>query len=77
MTSIFNNSYNNNGSNMNLAPLDFTEIPYNFPIDKLDLSSLKESPLNEHTGEAMQPVVLIACGSFSPITHLHLRMFGT
>jgi len=23
------------------------------------------------------PVVLVACGSFSPITYLHLRMFGT
>ena len=22
-----------------------------------------------------QPVVLVACGSFSPITYLHLRMF--
>lgn len=22
-----------------------------------------------------QPVVLVACGSFSPVTYLHLRMF--
>lgn len=23
------------------------------------------------------PVVLLACGSFSPVTYLHLRMFGS
>ena len=23
-----------------------------------------------------RPLVLIACGSFSPITYLHLRLFG-
>lgn len=23
------------------------------------------------------PMVIVACGSFSPITYLHLRMFGT
>lgn len=22
------------------------------------------------------PLVLVACGSFSPVTYLHLRMFG-
>lgn len=27
--------------------------------------------------EGKMPVVLVACGSFSPITYLHLRMFGT
>ncbi|KAI9017102.1 hypothetical protein BC832DRAFT_526943 [Gaertneriomyces semiglobifer] len=26
-------------------------------------------------GDATQPVVLVACGSFSPVTNLHLRMF--
>ena len=24
---------------------------------------------------AKQPIVLVACGSFSPVTYLHLRMF--
>lgn len=26
--------------------------------------------------ETKTPIVLIACGSYSPITYLHLRMFG-
>ena len=25
--------------------------------------------------DAKQPLVLVACGSFSPVTYLHLRMF--
>jgi hypothetical protein len=28
-------------------------------------------------GAGTQPVVLLGCGSFSPVTYLHLRMFGT
>jgi nicotinamide mononucleotide adenylyltransferase len=27
------------------------------------------------TDPAKTPLVLVACGSFSPITHMHLRMF--
>ncbi|KNE67972.1 nicotinate (nicotinamide) nucleotide adenylyltransferase [Allomyces macrogynus ATCC 38327] len=40
--------------------------PYTFPDAKLQ--RLQQDPLRE-------PLVLVACGSFSPITYLHLRMF--
>ena len=36
-----------------------------FPSEKLKQSS-----------SAKQKIVFIACGSFSPITYMHLRMFG-
>lgn len=39
---------------------------YNFPTHRL-VNTLKNS--NKH------PLVIVACGSFSPITYLHLRMF--
>lgn len=39
---------------------------YSFPSDRL-----KRTLRNP----AKQPVVLVACGSFSPVTYLHLRMF--
>ena len=39
---------------------------YTFPQSKLKLA-LKDP--------SKQPLVLVACGSFSPITYLHLRMF--
>ncbi|KAH8836889.1 hypothetical protein MCOR27_010320 [Pyricularia oryzae] len=39
---------------------------YTFPVDKLRTRQTQ----NERT-----PLVLVACGSFSPITYLHLRMF--
>lgn len=38
---------------------------YSFPVDRL--SSLQNS--------SKTPLVLVACGSFSPVTYLHLRMF--
>ncbi|KAK5652738.1 hypothetical protein OQA88_9591 [Cercophora sp. LCS_1] len=40
--------------------------PYSFPHRKLKL---------RQTQEGKTPLVLVACGSFSPITFLHLRMF--
>ncbi|KAI5477029.1 hypothetical protein MNV49_006905 [Pseudohyphozyma bogoriensis] len=40
---------------------------YDFPVDQLHTVPLAHN--------AKQPVVLVACGSFSPITFLHLRMF--
>ena len=49
---------------------------YEFPVSKLDIDKLKSPPKDEVTGLEKEPVVLVACGSFSPITHLHLRMFG-
>jgi nicotinamide mononucleotide adenylyltransferase len=39
---------------------------YSFPDSKLK-TTLKDS--------SKTPLVLVACGSFSPITYLHLRMF--
>lgn len=39
---------------------------YHFPTDRIRTTLL--DPTRE-------PLVLVACGSFSPITHLHLRMF--
>jgi nicotinamide mononucleotide adenylyltransferase len=39
---------------------------YRFPTHKLRRSSLKEGKT---------PLALVACGSFSPVTFLHLRMF--
>ncbi|KAM0750683.1 Nucleotidylyl transferase [Meredithblackwellia eburnea MCA 4105] len=38
--------------------------PYSFPVDRL-----------RHLEEQKKPLVLVACGSFSPVTFLHLRMF--
>ena len=38
---------------------------YTFPTDKLRTLS----------DESKKPLVLVSCGSFSPITYLHLRMF--
>ncbi|KAK0629084.1 hypothetical protein B0T17DRAFT_505681 [Bombardia bombarda] len=43
-----------------------TLAPYTFPTQKLKRRQVLE-------GKA--PLVLVACGSFSPITFLHLRMF--
>ncbi|KAK4111434.1 Nucleotidylyl transferase [Canariomyces notabilis] len=40
--------------------------PYRFPTDKLK---------RRQTQPGKTPLVLVACGSFSPITFLHLRMF--
>ncbi|KAG1141110.1 hypothetical protein G6F37_008536 [Rhizopus arrhizus] len=49
----------------NLSPVSF-DAPYEFPRDLLP---------NVMKDESKIPLVLIACGSFSPITYLHLRMF--
>lgn len=43
-----------------------TMVPYTFPQAKLKL---------QQTQPGRTPLVLVACGSFSPITFLHLRMF--
>ncbi|KAJ9155354.1 Nicotinamide-nucleotide adenylyltransferase [Pleurostoma richardsiae] len=40
--------------------------PYQFPADRLR---------RRQAQEGKTPLVLVACGSFSPITYLHLRMF--
>ena len=47
-------------------PADQTEAQYAFPSQRLTL----RQRYPEKT-----PLVLVACGSFSPITYLHLRMF--
>lgn len=55
---------------MSIPPLkaaDFTNPPnYSFPHHRLS-QTLRDS--------RKTPIVLVACGSFSPITYLHLRMF--
>ncbi|KAI9217029.1 hypothetical protein BC828DRAFT_392169 [Blastocladiella britannica] len=40
--------------------------PYQFPTERLQ---------RRMTDAAKEPLVLVACGSYSPITYLHLRMF--
>ncbi|KAH6618159.1 hypothetical protein B0J18DRAFT_273015 [Chaetomium sp. MPI-SDFR-AT-0129] len=45
---------------------DGEQTPYAFPTEKLRL---------RQTQAGKTPLVLVACGSFSPITFLHLRMF--
>ncbi len=50
-----------NGSSTDSLPYDYT-----FPVDRLKTTALNPSKI---------PLVLVACGSFSPITYLHLRMF--
>ncbi|KAK4248546.1 hypothetical protein C7999DRAFT_31040 [Corynascus novoguineensis] len=46
--------------------LDGAQTHYTFPTEKLKL---------RQTQPGKTPLVLVACGSFSPITFLHLRMF--
>ncbi|KAK4155715.1 hypothetical protein C8A00DRAFT_13299 [Chaetomidium leptoderma] len=46
--------------------LDSAQAPYTFPTQKLK---------RRQTEPGKTPLVLVACGSFSPITFLHLRMF--
>lgn len=73
-----------------LTPLSF-DIPYEFPRHFLptvmkgmthffsfSLHINKPSNANDasHIDDSKIPLVLVACGSFSPVTYLHLRMFG-
>ena len=56
---------------MNVSPppptTEFTNPPdYAFPTHRI-------APVLRNPDK--QPVVLVACGSFSPVTYLHLRMF--
>ena len=52
---------------MSSAPTEtMTMDNYTFPTERLQ-SELKDP--------SRTPLVLVACGSFSPITFLHLRMF--
>jgi nicotinamide mononucleotide adenylyltransferase len=46
--------------------LDGAQSPYTFPTEKLKRQLVQAGKT---------PLVLVACGSFSPITYLHLRMF--
>ncbi|KAH6640450.1 hypothetical protein F5144DRAFT_544637 [Chaetomium tenue] len=48
------------------AAVDGAQAPYTFPTQKLK---------RQMTQPGKTPLVLVACGSFSPITYLHLRMF--
>ncbi len=48
-------------------PAAFQDPPdYSFPYHRLT-RTLRNAE--------KQPIVLVACGSFSPVTYLHLRMF--
>jgi len=42
------------------------DVSVHFPMEKLQKQQHPERT----------PVVLLSCGSFSPITFMHLRMFG-
>ncbi|KAI9135807.1 hypothetical protein BKA69DRAFT_1108330 [Paraphysoderma sedebokerense] len=46
------------------------ERNYSFPSKKL-LQGIHDTPKDSKTC----PIILVACGSFSPVTYLHLRMF--
>lgn len=69
----------------NLSPVSF-DVPYEFPRDLLPnvmkgslISCYIKKSIHQYItilDESKIPLVLIACGSFSPITYLHLRMFG-
>ncbi|KAM3502887.1 hypothetical protein MY11210_008920 [Beauveria gryllotalpidicola] len=48
------------------APITTTMSPYTFPVDKLR---------RRLTRPGKTPLVLVACGSYSPITVLHVQMF--
>lgn len=48
------------------APIITTMSPYTFPVDKLR---------QRLTRPGKTPLVLVACGSYSPITVLHVEMF--
>ncbi|KAK7203204.1 hypothetical protein BZA70DRAFT_284113 [Myxozyma melibiosi] len=57
---------------------DLEEVPHGVSRQARDLASY-EFPTHRLAevlqDSAMQPLVVVACGSFSPITYLHLRMF--
>ncbi|KAI8805180.1 hypothetical protein BJ742DRAFT_415137 [Cladochytrium replicatum] len=55
-----------NGSAPPSVVRNLTDKPYVFPRNNLKTS------MNDPTKE---PLVIVACGSFSPVTYLHLRMF--
>ena len=48
-----------------MSATDFETEGYSFPTHRL-------SPLRN---AQKQPIILVACGSFSPITYAHMRMF--
>lgn len=72
-------------STYDLSPLLFDK-PYEFPRHLLPtvmkgLYQISSYPFSnplppQYIDDSKIPLVLVACGSFSPITYLHLRMFG-
>ncbi|KAI0009384.1 Nucleotidylyl transferase [Xylariaceae sp. FL0662B] len=57
---------NNSTPPASLPASTMTLDNYRFPAHRL---------LRQQTSDSRVPLVLVACGSFSPITYLHLRMF--
>ena len=55
-------------ANMNTSPPPQFSNPPNYSFPAHRLARFLRNP-------DKQPVVLVACGSFSPVTYLHLRMF--
>jgi nicotinamide mononucleotide adenylyltransferase len=49
-----------------------TEQPFSNPPNYVFPTHRLQKTLRDPT---KQPIVLVACGSFSPVTYLHLRMF--
>ena len=54
------------GAPIPISLMDSTSAEYVFPTNRLRTKMIYSDKV---------PVVLVACGSFSPVTYLHLRMF--
>ncbi|KAK9470297.1 uncharacterized protein V1510DRAFT_427427 [Dipodascopsis tothii] len=75
---VTNYTYKPASNKMAVHSADLEEVPrgisrqagtlekYDFPVHRL------QDTLHD---DNMEPLVIVACGSFSPITYLHLRMF--
>lgn len=50
-----------------------SEQQYAFPASKMKAPEIKETVI---TAEKDDGVVLVSCGSFNPITTMHMRIFG-
>lgn len=48
---------------------------YTIPSDPSDYIFPSDRLLTDPIDPNLTPLILVACGSFSPITHMHLRMF--
>ena len=67
--------------NSHPVPTQLSQMASNLPVQSASAQTAQNYSFPRHrlrlsqTDPTKQPLVLIACGSFSPITYLHLRMF--